>query len=151
MKHDLSTQSMFSMQHLVYKKFWLGSGVFSVLAILAASTVTLPPIFHEIMQQDKLLHTIAYAGLMAWFAQIFRHDLTRFLIVLALAAFGFSMEFVQGMLPTRRFDYMDMVANLSGIAMSWALAYTWVGNMFVRAEKLYIRLRLAGTEQLQGT
>lgn len=151
MKHDLSIQSMFSMQHLVYKKFWLSSGVFIVLAILMASTVTMPPLLHEIMQQDKLLHTLVYAGLMAWFAQIFRHDLTRFLIVLALAAFGFSMELVQGILPTRRFDYMDMVANLSGITMSWALAYTWVGNMFVRAEKLYIRLKLIGMEQVQGT
>jgi len=151
MKFELSTHGMLSMHHLMYKKFWLCSGVLIVLAILTLSTITLPSIFHDLMQQDKLIHTAAYAGLMAWFAQIFRHDLTRFLIVIGLAGFGFSMEFVQGLLPYRRFDYMDMVANLAGIAVSWALAYTWVGNMFVRAEKLYVKLRASTVPRPQGS
>jgi VanZ family protein len=110
--------------------------------VFAMSINTVPPLFKLIMMQDKVAHAFAYATLMAWFAQIFRHDLTRLLLVIGLAMFGLGMELAQGMVPERQFDYKDMAANTMGIVCSWALAYTWVGNMFVKAEKMYARLRI---------
>ncbi|MFK7890689.1 MAG: hypothetical protein AB8B63_07720, partial [Granulosicoccus sp.] len=72
--------------------------------------------------------------LMGWFAQIFRHDLTRLLLALGLAALGIGIEFIQGAVPYRELEVLDMVANVSGVVLAWALAYTWVGNILTWVE-----------------
>jgi len=136
-----STNQMLSMDHLAYKKVWLGMGVLVVVAVVTLSIFTVPRFLVIMMKQDKLMHTLAYFCLMAWFAQIFRHWFTRLILAIGLMCFGLGMECVQAVLPTRQFDVIDMLANCSGVVMAWALAYTWVGNMFVRAEEFYIQYR----------
>jgi len=142
MSFEYTSNGMFSTNHLLFKRVWLALGVLMLCLVLILSVNSLPSVFETIMMRDKVAHAFAYASLMAWFAQIFRHDLTRLLLVVGLSLFGFGMEVVQGMVPTRQFDYRDMIANISGIICSWALAYTWVGNMFVKAEQMYCRLRV---------
>ena len=144
MKSEFSPSHMLSMDHLQYKRTWLALGVFMLAVVLAVSVNTMPPLFQAIMVQDKIAHAVAYATLMAWFSQIFRHDVTRLLFVIGLTLFGLGMELIQGMVPSRQFSYEDMVANTMGITCSWALAYTWVGNMFVKVEEAYSRFRPVG-------
>lgn len=132
------------MRHLKFKRIWLGLGALMLALVFSLSVNTIPAVFELFMVQDKVAHAVAYAALMAWFSQIFRHDLTRLVLVVCLALFGLGIEFVQGMVPARHFDYNDMLANTAGIICAWALAYTWVGNMFVKAEQAYCRLRLVG-------
>ena len=149
MSEEISLKSMFSMDHLQYKRVWLALGFFMLSLVLALSINSeLPPLLKLIMMQDKVAHALAYASLMAWFAQIFRHDLTRLVLVIALTLFGLGMELVQSLVPSRQFDHDDMLANTLGIMCSWALAYTWVGNMFVKAEEAYSRFRVVSPNQL---
>jgi len=78
---------------------------------------------------------------MGWFSQLFRHDLTRLLLAFGFTALGIGMEFLQGMVPHRQFDGVDMLANTSGVLLAWALAYTCVGNALPAIERPLIRLR----------
>jgi VanZ family protein len=130
------------MDHLQYKRVWLALGGLMLAVVFAVSVNTLPTILVAIMMHDKIAHALAYACLMVWFSQIFRHEVTRMLLVIGLSLFGLGMEFIQGLVPGRQLDYQDMVANTVGITCSWALAHTWVGNVFVTIEKMYMRRRV---------
>jgi len=85
-----------------------------VAAVVLLSIIDLPAQVQTVMLHDKVAHLIAYAGLMGWFVQIFRHDLTRLVLLLGFVTLGIGVEFVQGMVPSRQFEVLDMIANTSG-------------------------------------
>ncbi|MFK8075089.1 MAG: VanZ family protein [Granulosicoccus sp.] len=151
MKFDFGTKGMLSMQHLTYKRVWIALGFLMLATVVYASLTSVPHVFRTIMLHDKLAHSAAYASLMVLFAQLFRHDLTRLLLVIGLILFGFAMEYFQGMVPYRRFDYLDMLANSVGVILAWGLAYTWFGDLVVKAEQLYDRLNSMGSLSVQST
>jgi VanZ family protein len=88
------------------------------------------------------MHAVAYGLLMGWFAQIFKHDLARLLFVAAFIALGVAMEYAQGLVPSRQFDFLDMIANASGVVLAWALAYTWIGGILEWFEVRCLRTNL---------
>lgn len=139
MKFDFTPRSLLTINHLRYRWLWLSVGVLLILAVTVASVISIPAPLKSIMLKDKLMHTLAYAALMGWFAQIFRHDLTRLLLAAGLMLMGVGIEFLQGMTTFRQFDVLDMVANSSGVLLAWALAYTWVGTLLARFEALFHR------------
>lgn len=151
MKFDFGTKGMLSMQHLSYKRVWLAVGCLMLSGVVYASLNSVPHAFRAIMLEDKLAHSAAYALLMIWFAQIFRHDLTRLLLGVLLVGFGLAMEYLQGMVPSRQFDYMDMAANTAGILLAWGLTYTWFGDLVVKVERLYDRLNSVNVFPIQST
>lgn len=128
-----------AIEHLRFKRLWLGLGLLMVAMVTLGSVVSIPPTVKAFMLQDKVLHTLAYACLMGWFAQIYRHDLTRLLLAIVLTGMGIGIEFIQAMVPHRQFDLLDMIANTSGVALAWALAYTWVGNVLCWMEGFFCR------------
>ena len=145
MSLESNPDRLLSMDHLQYKRVWIAMGVLMLLLVFAMSINTLPSLLAAIMMHDKIAHALAYATLMVWFSQIFRHDVTRMLLVIGLTLFGLGMELIQGLLPGRQLDYADMVANTVGITCSWAFSYTWVGNIFVKIEQIYCRVRVTET------
>lgn len=110
-----------------------------VAMVFVASIISVPPAVQTFLLHDKIMHTVVYAALMGWFAQIYRHDLTRLVLVLGFIAMGIGIEFLQGMTTTRHFDVIDMVANTSGVVLAWALAYTWVGEVLPWLEQRFKR------------
>ncbi len=82
------------------------------------------------------MHGVAYAGLMGWFAQLYKNDLARLLLLLGLVAFGVGIELLQGLTPSRHLEVLDMVANASGVLLAWSLSYTFFGNIIERFEAL---------------
>jgi len=124
--------------HLRFKRVWVSLGVLLICMILVLSLINLAPI-EGVLLQDKIIHFLAYGLLMGWFAQICRHHLARFLLVLALVAMGVLVEYLQGLVNYRQFDYIDMLANASGIVVAWALSYTWMGRILVGIERLITR------------
>lgn len=139
MSFDFSPKGMMTIEHLRFRRLWLGLGLLLVALVTLGSVISVPPTVMVFMLQDKVLHTLAYACLMAWFAQIYRHDLTRLVLAIVLTGMGIAIEFIQGMVPHRQFDLLDMIANTSGVLLAWALAYTWVGNVLCWCEGLYCR------------
>jgi len=133
---DFSTNGLLKISHLRLKWLWLAIGFILIAAIVVLSITDIPVEIIPFDLQDKILHLLAYGCLMGWFAQIYRHDLTRLLLALALVAMGIGIEFLQAMTPTRQFEILDMIANTSGVMLAWALAYTWLGSVLSGFEKL---------------
>ena len=142
MSFDFSPSGLLVITHLRFKRLWIGVGVLMIMAVTLGSIISLPAPIKDVMLQDKVLHTLAYACLMGWFAQIYRHDLTRLVLVVGLICMGIAIEFIQGTTGYRQFDVMDMVANTSGVVLAWALAYTWVGNLLAWTEQYFCKVVL---------
>jgi len=142
MPFDFSPSGLFAIRHLRFRRLWVSIGILMVMAVVLGSVSSLPGSLKSAMQHDKLLHTMAYACMMGWFAQIYRHDLTRLVLVVGLISMGIAIEFIQGASGHRQFDILDMVANTSGVVLAWALAYTWVGNTLAWAEQYFCRVVL---------
>ena len=77
MQFDFSPKGVLAIHHLHYKWLWLGIGLAMVATVFVLSIVSVPSAVKSFMVQDKVMHMVAYATLMGWFAQIYRHDLTR--------------------------------------------------------------------------
>ena len=129
-------KGLFASPHLHYSRFWLCTGLAMMLMVLTLSLISLPDEIDEIMWSDKLMHGIAYAGLMGWFAQLYKHDFTRIVLLIGLIFFGVGIELLQGLTPSRKLDVIDMVANASGVLLAWALSYTFFGSILERFEAL---------------
>lgn len=142
MPFDFTPRGLLAASHLRFRRLWVGVGILLVLAVALGSVLSLPSSVQSVMIHDKALHTLAYACLMGWFTQIYRHDLTRLVFFVGLIAMGILIEFIQGSTGYRQFDILDMVANTSGVILAWALSYTWVGNVLPRAEQYFCRVVL---------
>lgn len=136
MNFDFRSTDFFASPHLRYTGLWLGIGIVMMLIILVFSLISLPQEVEDFMWSDKLMHGVAYAGLMGWFAQLYKNDLARLILLLGLIGFGVSIELLQGLTPTRQFEFLDMVANASGVLLAWSLSYTFFGTILERIESL---------------
>lgn len=143
MTFEFHPKGLLNVQHLRFRRLWFAIGVLMVLAILALSLISIPREVAKFLWNDKLLHGVVYAALMGWFAQIFRHDLARVLLAIGFIALGIGIEYLQGMTPSRRFDFADMVANSCGVVLAWALSYTFLGTILERFEALLLKRRVA--------
>lgn len=72
---------------------------------------------------DKIGHILSYATVMWWFVQLYPKS-RYFLIGGLLIGMGLALEFVQGLTPYRHFDYMDSLANTTGVVIGWLLGAT---------------------------
>ncbi len=110
---------------LNHRKLWLSLGWLLVGAVIYLSlTPRLPPEALRFLNADKIGHLLAYAILMAWFCQLFWHMNERLKLGLAFATMGIALEFVQGLIGYRYFDYADMLANVLGVVAGWMLIKT---------------------------
>ncbi len=91
---------------------------------------------------DKVGHALAYAVLMGWFIQIFQHSVARLILGALFIGMGVGLEFLQGMVPTRQFEVLDMAANTSGVLLAWLLASTFLGSVLVWFERLALPRRV---------
>ena len=87
---------------------------------------------------DKLWHLVGYA-LMTFVTAGFCHA-PPVLVLLAVATIAASgmVECMQGLLPYRSFELMDLAANTAGAMLGSALALLWV-MLVVRAREQPIR------------
>lgn len=126
---DFRRGGLFATPHLALRGLWLAIGASLVIAVLSLSVMPMSNGVRLLLANDKSLHLVAYAGLMGWFTQIFRHDLTRLALAMLFVTMGVALEFVQYLTGLRQFDVFDMVANGCGVLLAWALAYTSLGRV----------------------
>lgn len=112
---------------LRYRRSWMLLG----LAIAAFITVVcLVPSrdLPDLRLSDKLEHILAYVALSFWFASVVvRRDYLG--LALALVAFGGLIELLQGWMGLgRTADWLDLRADVIGIAIGMALALTPLGG-----------------------
>lgn len=115
-------------------RLWLGVG-FSLLLFIVFMSLTSTPVVPMPGNIDKLYHASAYAVLMGWWLQLFRNPLTRVLLALCFIAIGTGIEYLQSFHPLRYFDVGDMLANTTGVVISWSLGWTAFERLLFRFER----------------
>lgn len=87
-------------------------------------------------QGDKVMHVLAYATLMSWFANLWTKPATRIKTAIGLVMLGIALEFVQRWTGYRTFEAADMLADAIGVAAGWLLAPPRMPNYLQTMEML---------------
>ena len=111
-----------SRDDLIYRNLWVVVGWVLVVTVVCLSLVPSPPPIPGRFG-DKGGHVLAYATLMFWFGCLYA-DRARNRAAVSLATMGLVLELLQGLGDHRFAEPMDMVANVLGIIIGWALAHT---------------------------
>ena len=115
---------------------WLAVGWLLVGAVVYLS-LTPHPIQIDMQQGDKLGHILAYAGLMTWFAQLYRRR-AHAAWGLGFIVLGIALEYLQGWTGYRDFEYFDMVADGAGVVTGWLLGGTAVARLLGGFERRFV-------------
>ena len=87
---------------------------------------------------DKWLHLLTFLFLSLWFAgQYARSSYWR--LVVGLIAFGLLIEAGQAMISYRSAEWMDLVADVCGIAVGLIIALAGLGGWSLRFEQWLAR------------
>lgn len=127
------------MLSLRYARRWQIAGFFLLTTVLAAALVPGEWLWSEYLNlpdfiSDKLLHGITFTVLALWFSgQCARHSYWR--LVTGLVAFGLLIEGTQRMVSYRTADWVDLVADLIGVAVGMAIALAGTGGWSLRFEE----------------
>lgn len=116
------------------RRAWRVVGYGLVVAVIVLS---LAPVALElpVEQGDKFGHTLAYATMMGWFAQLHRTGRERLSLALGFAAMGVAIECAQAFLPARLFSPADMGANTLGVALGWLVAPPRIPDVLTHLER----------------
>ena len=104
------------------RRCWQAVGWFGIGLLIYLSLTPQPPEI-PVEQGDKIGHSLAYATLMLWWAQLLPNAPQRRWLAAALIGLGIALEYVQGWTGWRTFDYFDMLADAIGVALGWLAAY----------------------------
>ena len=105
---------------LRYARTWLLAGL--VLMVLGLFSALLPmPAAVEATVDDKILHGAVFLVFTVWFGGVFDR---RFVpaIVVCLSAYGLLIELLQSLTASRQGDVLDLVADVAGVLLGWALS-----------------------------
>jgi len=94
------------------------AGIAIVIAIWILSLIPLtgaPPV----PGGDKTHHALAYFACMFCWAQVYSLPLKRLKLAIAFIVMGALVECAQGLTSYRFFEWLDMVANATGVIVAW--------------------------------
>lgn len=130
---------------LRYEKHWRLAGIVLLLAVLAAMmmpTLWLWSPASKNLLADKWLHMLTFLFLSVWFTgQYARSYYWR--LVVGLAAFGVLIELGQRMISYRSAEWMDLVADIGGIAVGFGIATAGLGGWSLRFEQWLEKARVS--------
>jgi VanZ family protein len=112
---------------------WSAIGWMLIATVIYLS-LTPHPIEIDIEQGDKLGHALAYFAMMMWFAQLYQRR-SHAWWGLGFIALGIALEYLQGWSGYRDFEYLDMVADASGVTAGWLLGGTTAAHWLSRLER----------------
>ena len=125
-------------QTLRLRRLWLFIGWMLVATVCYLSLTPKPPKI-DIEFSDKISHFIAYASMMGWFAQVYFKHQTRLFYALGFICMGVAIEFLQGLGPTRLFEYADMLANTAGVLVAFLITRNCLHQGLVMLERKLLR------------
>lgn len=120
------------------RKVWIFTGWLLVALVVYVSLIpALPSI--DITAGDKVAHVFAYATLTLWFLQLYPAN-RRAMLIIGFSMMGITLEFLQGLIASRSFEYTDIAANMGGVVLGWLLAKTRLSYTLHVIEKQLIRV-----------
>ncbi len=110
-----------------------------IIFYLSTGNVSVPTKM-QWLSVDKIGHLTFYALevllLIGGFAKARQWQTTNWTIIMFCAivamSYGTALEFVQGRLPHRSFDYADMVANFVGVCLGLLFYYVMAARFFFK-------------------
>ena len=105
---------------LRYPRFWLGSSLVLLITVLALSAIR-SPVQSAFSNTDKWTHLLAFTFLMIWFSGLFRFRLSA-LVAVGLLIYGILIEVLQTFVVYRYSEPADVLFDLFGILIGWALS-----------------------------
>jgi hypothetical protein len=117
------------------RRMWLALGYTQLVLIMVLAVMPLPVVVPAELLSDKVIHLLAFAFLMLWFASLFPRQ-QHWRVFSALLLYGLIMEAVQSQVPRRYAEGADLVADLIGLLVGLLLVRTslhrwplWVERM----------------------
>jgi VanZ family protein len=118
---------------LRYPSWWLGIGVLMLLTVAALLLLPMRGPDFAPAYSDKLVHTLVFCVLMTWFSGILQPRY-RLAIFAGLLLFGTSMEWLQSLVYWRSAEALDLLSNVIGLLIGWALVRTGMAGWTQRVE-----------------
>ncbi len=125
---------------LAHPGAWRAASAALLVAVLIACLVPVGPVLGPHGGNlDKVGHFVAYVVLASWFAGLYPRP--RYgLIAIGLALLGLAIEVLQQLMGLgREGDPLDMLANLAGIGVGFALGLWFAGGWGLRVEAWLVR------------
>jgi VanZ family protein len=119
---------------LRHPRLWQVIGWLLVLGAIYLSLTPGSAMPKNLLVNDKIAHATTYTVLTLWFTGLYPRS--RYVwIALCLFALGVFIEFAQGAMELgRQRDYLDVLANTTGICVGLMLALAWLGDWVQRVE-----------------
>ncbi len=131
-------QNSFHQPDFRFQALWIGAG-FTLVIIVIYLSLAPGSVPSTGSQGDKLMHVMAYALPMSWFANLWPQTATRIKIAIGLIALGIALEFVQRWTGYRTFEVADMLADGIGVMAGWLLSPPRMPNYLHAMELLLPR------------
>ncbi len=122
---------------LRYSRYWLAAGLV-LLALGLASALSPISSRMPLTLNDKLLHAGGFLFFMVWFGGIFKARALPYVVV-ALAAYGLLIELLQSFTPTRQAEFLDLIADVMGILLGWAVTAAGASLWCAKLESWFAR------------
>jgi hypothetical protein len=123
---------------LRWRTVWFALGALLMLTValiaLLPATRRLTAVALVLPEGDKLLHVLAFAGLMLWWGNVYRRTGVRLGVAAACLAFGVFIEVAQWPRHPNDASGWDVVADLVGLALGALLLRTQLAGVLVRIE-----------------
>ena len=116
------------------RRIWLALGAGWVATVMYLSLTPHPPEPMHFLNADKLEHALAYSFLMLWFCQVYQQRAPRIFVAGMLVTLGVGIEYLQRMTAYRVFDYVDMLANSTGVLLSFIFINMGMGRIGIMLE-----------------
>jgi VanZ family protein len=120
------------------RRLWFAIGCFGI-GLLFWLSLARNPLDLGLDSGNWSGHFLAYSMLMGWFARLSDDRWVRRRSAIMLVAIGIVIECLQGLVPWRTFDPLDMLANTFGVLLGWIASPPRVPSGFPRVERLLLR------------
>lgn len=112
-----------------YSVLWYAIGCVFLAITIIGSLVPVPQVGSS---NDKFIHILIYFVLMGWFGQLYTR---RVVPAAGIVALGFLLELIQGQTRYRTFEWYDVLANTTGVVVSWLILMTPFGQGLYRLDR----------------
>jgi len=124
---------------LRWRTGWFALGALLMLTValiaLLPATRRLTAMALALPDGDKLLHVLAFAGLMLWWGNVYRRTGVRLGVAAACLVFGVLIECAQWPRHPNDASGADVLADLVGLALGALLLRTPLADALLRVER----------------
>ncbi len=108
-----------------------------ITAVVVVCVLPMPTLSLSVDHVDKLEHVAGYATLAGYAAMLFGTRRAQASAACGLLVLGLALEGVQGWLPWRSADVLDVAANAFGVLLGSLLAMTPASRILQRLDQTW--------------